>query len=94
MAAPIYPNQIHTQTFDNQYSNQINLWGTNISIGALNQTSKVMRLIITIVGVVLLIGWAVGYFGFGEAVGAFIHVLLVLAIIALLFGLIRWGFGS
>lgn len=50
-----------------------------------------MRTIITIIGVVLLIGWAIGYFGFGEAVGAFIHALLVLAVIALLLGIIRWG---
>ncbi len=47
-----------------------------------------MRNIISIVAVVLVILWAVGYFGFGEAVGSFIHILLVLAIIAILYSLI------
>lgn len=46
-----------------------------------------MRDIIWLVVVILLIGWAVGYFGFGEAVGSLIHVLLVLAIVAILYRL-------
>lgn len=37
-----------------------------------------------IVAVVLIILWLIGYVGFGEAVGSFIHVLLVLAVIAIL----------
>jgi len=47
-----------------------------------------MRDLLWLVAIILLIGWLVGYFGFGEAVGAFIHVLLVLAIIAVLIRLI------
>ena len=47
-----------------------------------------MRNLISIVAVVLLILWAIGYFGFGEAVGQFIHILLVLAVIAILYRLI------
>ncbi|MGU9939111.1 lmo0937 family membrane protein [Empedobacter brevis] len=47
-----------------------------------------MKNLISIVAIVLLILWAVGYFGFGEAVGQFIHILLILAIIALLYRLI------
>ena len=47
-----------------------------------------MRNLISIAAVVLIILWAVGYFGFGEAVGSFIHILLVLAIIALLYWII------
>jgi len=39
---------------------------------------------LNIVAIVLIILWLVGYIGFGEAVGSFIHVLLVLAIIAIL----------
>lgn len=34
-----------------------------------------------IIAVVLIIGWLIGFFGFGEAVGSFIHILLVIAII-------------
>lgn len=45
--------------------------------------------ILRIAAIVLLIGWLVGYFGFGEAVGTFIHILLVLAVISLVISLIR-----
>ncbi len=39
------------------------------------------------VTVVLLILWAVGFFGFGQAVGMWIHILIILAIISLIFNL-------
>lgn len=48
-----------------------------------------MRDLLYIVAVVLLIGWALGYFIF--SVGDFIHVLLVIAVIAILFRVIRGG---
>ncbi|MFI2743906.1 lmo0937 family membrane protein [Zhouia sp. PK063] len=44
-----------------------------------------MRDIISLIIVILIIGWLVGYFGFGEAVGSFIHILLILAIIGILY---------
>lgn len=44
--------------------------------------------LVTTIAVILLILWAIGYFGFGEAVGSFIHILLVLAVIAILYRLI------
>jgi hypothetical protein len=44
-----------------------------------------MKDMVWLIVAVLLIGWAVGYFGFGEAVGSFIHILLVLAIIVILY---------
>ncbi len=47
-----------------------------------------MRDVIWLIAVVLIILWAVGYFGFGEAVGSFIHILLVLAVIAILYRLV------
>ncbi|MBC7948368.1 MAG: lmo0937 family membrane protein [Chitinophagaceae bacterium] len=40
-----------------------------------------------IIAVILLIGWALGFFAFGA--GQLIHVLLVVAIIAILLRLIR-----
>ncbi len=46
-----------------------------------------MRDLIWLIVVILLIGWAIGYFGFGEAVGNLIHILLVLAIIGVLYRL-------
>lgn len=44
--------------------------------------------LVTTIAVILLILWVIGYFGFGEAVGSFIHILLVLAVIAILYRLI------
>jgi hypothetical protein len=47
-----------------------------------------MRDLLWLVAVILIIGWLVGFFGFGDAVGGFIHILIVLAIIAVLIRLI------
>jgi hypothetical protein len=47
-----------------------------------------MRDLLWIIAVILIIGWLVGYFGFAEAVGSFIHILLVLAIVAILINLV------
>jgi hypothetical protein len=46
-----------------------------------------MRDLIWLIVVILLIGWLVGYFAFGEVVGNLIHILLVLAIIGVLYRL-------
>ena len=46
-----------------------------------------MSNLIWLIVVILLVGWAVGYFGFGEAVGSLIHILLVLAVIGILYRL-------
>ena len=43
--------------------------------------------LIWLIIVILLVGWAVGFFGFGEAVGNLIHILLVLAVIGILYRL-------
>ena len=40
-----------------------------------------------IIAVILIIGWAVGFFAYSA--GGLIHVLLVIAIIAILFRVIR-----
>lgn len=42
-----------------------------------------------LIAIVLLLGWAVGFFAFGEAVGMFIHILLVLAVITVLYRFIK-----
>ncbi|WP_299287830.1 lmo0937 family membrane protein [uncultured Mucilaginibacter sp.] len=47
-----------------------------------------MRSLLYIIAVVLVIGWALGVFAFHVA-GGIIHVLLVIAVIALILGLIR-----
>lgn len=46
-----------------------------------------MRGIINIIIILLLIGWLVGYIGFGEMLGSMIHILLVVAVIALIYNL-------
>lgn len=43
--------------------------------------------IVSLIIVLLIIGWLVGYFGFGDAVGSLIHILLVLAVIGILYRL-------
>jgi hypothetical protein len=43
--------------------------------------------ILYIIAVILIIGWAIGFIGFGA--GGIIHVLLVIAIIAILFRIIQ-----
>ncbi len=40
------------------------------------------------IAVFLVIGWLVGFIGFGAAVGNFIHILLILAVISILVRLI------
>jgi len=46
-----------------------------------------MNSLLYIVAVILIIGWALGVFMY--SVGGLIHVLLVIAIIAVILGLIR-----
>ncbi|MFD0793134.1 lmo0937 family membrane protein [Mucilaginibacter litoreus] len=46
-----------------------------------------MNSLLYVIAAILIIGWAIGFFV--AAVGSFIHLLLVLAIIVLLFRIIR-----
>ena len=48
-----------------------------------------MRSILYVIAVVLIIGWLLGVFVY--SLSGLIHILIVLAIIALLLGLIRSG---
>lgn len=47
-----------------------------------------MRDLLSWIITILILGWLIGFFGFGETVGQLIHILLVLAIIAILYRLI------
>jgi hypothetical protein len=42
-----------------------------------------------VIAVILVIAWAIGYLGYNA--GGLIHILLVIAIIAVLLKVIRWG---
>lgn len=58
-----------------------------VVLNTLTLKTIIMGDIIWLIVVLLIIGWLVGYFGFGEAVGSLIHILLVLAIIGILYRL-------
>jgi Ca2+-dependent lipid-binding protein len=47
-----------------------------------------MNNLLNIIIVLLIVGWLIGYIGFGTAVGSLIHILLVLAIIAIVYRLL------
>lgn len=46
--------------------------------------------ILILIGIILLVGWAIGLFALAQ-VGWYIHLLLVLAIVLFLFRLLRRG---
>ena len=46
-----------------------------------------MNSLLYIIAIILIIGWAVGVFVY--SIGGLIHILIVIAIISLIFGLIR-----
>lgn len=46
-----------------------------------------MSSLLYLIAIILIIGWAVGFFAYSA--GGLIHILLVIAIIAILFRLIR-----
>jgi Family of unknown function (DUF5670) len=46
-----------------------------------------MRSILYIVAVLLVIGWAIGFIGYGA--GNLIHILLIIAVIAVLLNIIQ-----
>ena len=48
-----------------------------------------MKNLAWLIVVILIIGWLIGFIGFGEAVGSMIHVLIILAVILVIFKLLR-----
>lgn len=48
---------------------------------------QTMNNLINIIIVLLIIGWLVGYIGFGAMVGNLIHILIVLALIGIVYRL-------
>ncbi len=48
---------------------------------------KIMNNLLYLIAVILIIGWAIGFFAYSA--GGIIHALLVLAIVAILLRLIR-----
>jgi len=47
-----------------------------------------MKDLIWLIVVILIIGWLIGFIGFGAAVGNLIHILLVIAVILIIYKLL------
>ena len=45
----------------------------------------IMNNLLNIIIVLLIVGWLIGYIGFGAMVGSLIHILLIVAVVAILF---------
>jgi uncharacterized membrane protein YGL010W len=61
--------------------------GMMTGYGWVNQHQINMNNLLNIVIVLLVVGWLIGFIGFGAMVGSLIHILIVLAVIGLLFRL-------
>jgi hypothetical protein len=48
-----------------------------------------MNSLINIIIVLLIIGWLVGFIGFGAVVGSLIHLLLIVAVVGIIFRLLE-----
>ena len=48
-----------------------------------------MNDLVSILIVLLIIGWLLGFIGFGALVGNLIHILLIVAVVLIIFKLLR-----
>lgn len=62
------------------------IWSYSIT-ECLAKKSNIMRNLLYIVAVILVIGWLIGFIGYSS--GGLIHILLVIAVIAILLQLIQ-----
>lgn len=51
------------------------------------RTTLAMNNLLNLIIALLIIGWLIGFIGFGSMVGSLIHILLVLALIGLVYRL-------
>lgn len=54
----------------------------------LGKKRTAMNNLLNIIIVLLIVGWLIGYIGFSTAVGSLIHILLVIAVIAIVYRLV------
>jgi len=47
-----------------------------------------MENLLYVLAILLIMGWVIGFFGFGA--GIYIHLLLITAIFAIVFRIIKW----
>ncbi|MCC6400348.1 MAG: lmo0937 family membrane protein [Flavobacteriales bacterium] len=50
-----------------------------------------MNNLVNIIILLLIVGWLIGFIGFGAMVGSMIHILLILAIVGIIFRLFSRG---
>lgn len=50
-----------------------------------------MNNLVNIIIVLLIVGWLIGYIGFGAMVGSLIHILLILAVVGIIYRLLAGG---
>jgi hypothetical protein len=62
-------------------------FGTKTGSGQAHLNLKIMNGLLNIIIILLVVGWLIGYVGYGAMVGSLIHILLVLAVIGILYRL-------
>ncbi|MBL7950255.1 MAG: lmo0937 family membrane protein [Flavobacteriales bacterium] len=50
-----------------------------------------MNNLVNIIIVLLIVGWLIGFIGFGAMVGSLIHILLILAVVGIIYRLLSGG---
>ena len=55
------------------------------------ENTNPMNNLVNIIIVLLIVGWLIGYIGFGAMVGNLIHILLILAVVAIVIRLVSGG---
>jgi len=60
-------------------------------VSPLMPNTHAMNNLVNVIILLLIIGWLIGYIGFGAMVGSMIHILLILAIVGILFRLFSRG---
>lgn len=63
--------------------------GTRMDDGLPN--TNPMNNLVNIIIVLLIVGWLVGFIGFGAMVGSLIHILLILAVVGIIYRLLSGG---
>jgi len=53
--------------------------------------TNAMNNLVNIIILLLIVGWLIGFIGFGAMVGSMIHILLILAIVGIIFRLFSRG---
>lgn len=64
-------------------------FGTHVDMEGEKRTT--MNNLVNIIIVLLIVGWLIGFIGFGAMVGSLIHILLILAVVGIIYRLLSGG---